>query len=100
VSLAAPDRSWVRPALAAVLVLVALSPAFAWGAEAVGYAEPLENAAEETGAADDARVLVPGLLPDYSVPGLGLIPGTILSGLVGSAVTLLLAVGVGRYLAR
>jgi len=50
--------------------MVLLAPAFAWAASQVGYAEPLENAAETTGATDAAETLNPGLMPDYGVPGL------------------------------
>ena len=96
-ALAAADP-WVRKALAGVLVLVLLSPAFAWAAGAVGYAEPLENVAHETGAVGHERTINPGLLPDYSLPGAGPYLGTLVSGLVGTAATLLVALGIGRAL--
>ena len=89
---------WVRKALAGVLLLVLLSPAFAWAAGAVDYAEPLENVARETGAVDHERAINPGLLPDYSLPGANPYLGTLISGLVGAAATLLLALGIGRAL--
>jgi cobalt/nickel transport protein len=92
------NRRWLRRSLAFVLVLVLLSPLFAWAAGAVGYAEPLEHAAEATGATDDARSVLDSPLPDYSVPGLGPHVGTLLSGLVGTALTLVLVLGVGRLL--
>jgi len=91
-------RTWVKAAIACVLVLVALSPAFAWAAGQVSYAEPLENAAEETGAVDEARSINPGLLPGYTIPGLDTYIGTFLSGLVGVGVVFLLTVGIGRAL--
>lgn len=97
---AAATRPWVRRALLGVLLLVVLAPAFGWASGAVGYAEPLENAAEETGASDDAAVVVPGLLPDYSVPGLGPSVGTLVSALVGAGLTLAVATGIGRLLER
>jgi cobalt/nickel transport protein len=81
-----------------LLVLVVLAPVFAWAAGAVGYAEPLEHAAEATGAADAATSIAPALLPDYSVPGLGGSLGTLLSAVVGTALTLGVAVGAGRLL--
>ncbi|MFC6837740.1 PDGLE domain-containing protein [Halomarina ordinaria] len=93
-------RDAPRRLLAVVAVLVALSPAFAWGAARVGYAEPLENAAELTGASDAAVTLVPALFPDYSVAGLGPYLGTLVAGAVGTALVFVLAVGVGRLLAR
>jgi cobalt/nickel transport protein len=92
------DRSWLGRALAFVLVLVLLSPLFAWAAGAVGYAEPLEHAADATGATDDARSVLDSPLPDYSVPGLGPHVGTLLSGLVGTALTLVVVLAVGRLL--
>jgi len=93
---------WVRDtrvlAAAALVVLVALAPVFAWAAGQVGYAEPLENAAEETGAADDARPVHDGLLPDYGVPGLGSAAGTLVAAGVGTALTLGVATALGRVL--
>ncbi|WP_425499612.1 PDGLE domain-containing protein [Halogeometricum luteum] len=83
-----------------VLVLVVLAPVFGWASGAVGYAEPLENAAEETGAADAADSTVPALLPDYSVPGLGSSLGTLVSAAIGTALTLAVGVGAGRLLER
>ena len=90
--------SWGRRALLGLLVLVVSAPVFGWASGVVGYAEPLENAAEETGAADAAEPINPGLLPDYSVPGLSSPIGTLVSALVGTALTLAVAVGVGRLL--
>ncbi|ELZ31453.1 CbiM protein C-terminal domain-like protein [Halogeometricum pallidum JCM 14848] len=83
-----------------LLVLVALAPVFGWAAGAVGYVEPLERAAEETGAADAANPTISGVLPDYSVPGLGSSLGTLASAVVGTALTLAVAVGAGRLLER
>lgn len=88
---------WLRRALAAVVVLALLAPVFAWGANAVGYSEPLENAAEQTGAADDAEPS-PSLFADYGLPGLGGALGTLAAAIVGSAVTLAAVVGFGRLL--
>jgi cobalt/nickel transport protein len=96
VSAVATD-GWVRRAVAGLLVLVLLAPVFAWAAGAVGYAEPLEHAAATTGAADDAAS-TPSPLPDYSVPGLPAPVGTLVSALVGTALTLAVAFGVGRAL--
>ena len=90
--------SWGRRALLGLLVLVVLAPVFGWASGVVGYAEPLENAAEETGAADAAEPINPGLLPDYSVPGLSSPLRTLVSGVVGTALTLAVAIGVGRLL--
>ena len=94
----AVTEPWVKRAVAGLLVLVVLAPVFGLASGAVGYAEPLENAAEATGAADAATTTLPGLLPDYSVPGLGGPAGTLLSAAVGTALTLTVAVGAGRFL--
>jgi cobalt/nickel transport protein len=91
---------WFRRALLGVLVLVVLAPVFGWAAGAVGYAEPLENAAEATGAADDATTINPGLFPDYGVPGLGSSLGTLVSAVAGTGLTLAVALGTGRLLER
>lgn len=91
-------ESWGRRALLGLLVLIVLAPMFGWASGVVGYAEPLENAAEETGALDAADPISPGLLPDYSVPGLSSPLGTLVSAIVGTALTLAVAAGVGRLL--
>ncbi len=96
--MAVVQRPWVRRALLVLLVLVVLAPVFGWASGAVGYAEPLENAAEETGATDAASSFVPGLFPDYTVPGLGSSLGTLVSAVVGTALTLVVALGAGRLL--
>ena len=91
-----PD--WLPRALAVLVVLTLLAPVFGWAAGAVGYAEPLENAAEATGATDSAEAVDIALLPDYSVAGLGSATGTFVSAVVGTALTLVVAVGIGRLL--
>lgn len=93
------ERQWIRRALVVVIVLALVAPAFAWAAGQVGYTEPLELAAEETGATDDADPVTSGPLPDYSVPGLPTPVGTLLSALLGSGVVLLIGLGIGRLLA-
>jgi len=84
--------------LAVLLVLTLLAPVFGWAAGQVGYAEPLENAAEATGATDDADPVGDAPLPDYGVPGLGSAAGTFVSAVVGTALTLLIVAGLGRLL--
>ncbi|WP_225333226.1 PDGLE domain-containing protein [Halomicrobium urmianum] len=93
----APD--WLPRALAVLLVLALLAPVFAWAAGQVGYAEPLENAAEATGATEHAESLHEGLFPDYGVPGMDASSGTFVSAVVGTALTLAAAAGIGRLLA-
>jgi len=90
--------NWLPKALAALLVLTLLAPVFGWAAGQVGYAEPLENAAERTGATDDATSIGPDPLPDYGVPGLGDAAGTFVSAVVGTGLTLLVAAALGRVL--
>lgn len=90
--------SWRQWAVLGLVVLVVLAPVFGWASGVVGYAEPLENAAEETGAADAADPINPGLFPDYSVPSLSSPLGTLASAVVGTALTLGVAVGIGRLL--
>jgi len=94
------QRQWARRGLAAVAAMVALSPLFAWAAGQVGYAEPLENAAEHTGAPAHAVTYNAGLLPDYTVPGIDPFVGTLLSGVVGTALTLVVVVAMARLLAE
>jgi len=79
-------------------IMVALSPLFAIAADMVGYSEPLENAAEHLGAEEDQDYT--GVLPDYSVPGLGSVSGTLISGIVGTLITLGVAVTIGKTVGR
>lgn len=90
--------SWLRGAALGLFVLVVLAPVFGWASSAVGYAEPLENAAEETDAVDFIEPINHGLLPDYSLLGLSSPLGTLVSAVVGTVLTLAVAVGVGRLL--
>jgi cobalt/nickel transport protein len=94
------EQAWLRWAVAGLLVLVFLAPVFGWAAAAVDYAEPLENAAAATGAADAARATAVSLLPGYGVPGLGSAPGTLVAALLGTVLTLVAAGGTGRLLER
>jgi cobalt/nickel transport protein len=89
---------WLPKAFAALLVLALLAPVFGWAAGQVGYAEPLENAAHATGATDDAEPVTSAPLPDYGVPGLGGSAGTFVSAVVGTGLTLLVALAIGRLL--
>jgi cobalt/nickel transport protein len=98
--IAVPERAWIRRSLVVLAVLVALAPVFALAAGAVGYAEPLENVAEVTGAVEHERTLLASPFPDYAVPGTGTALGTLVSGAIGTAVTFAVALGVGRALNR
>jgi cobalt/nickel transport protein len=95
---AVTSKAWARKALIVLVVMIVLAPVFGWAAGAVGYAEPIENAAELTGASEHETDVNPGLFPDYSVPGLGGGVGTLLSAVVGTGLTLAVAVGLGRLL--
>ena len=89
---------WLPRALVILLALTLLAPVFGWTAGAVGYAEPLENAAEETGAVGSAQPVEIAPLPDYGVAGLGSAAGTFVSAVVGTALTLVVALGIGQLL--
>ncbi|MFN3805453.1 MAG: energy-coupling factor ABC transporter permease [Pyrobaculum sp.] len=78
-------------------VMIILAPVFAYLAEQVGYREPLGHVAEELGLREVA--LNPGLLPDYTEPGLDPYLGTFVSGVVGAAVVLLVALVI-RHMSR
>ena len=80
----------------AIGVMILLSPLFAYAAELVGYSEPLENVAEMLGAEENQEYT--GILPDYSVPGLDPYIGTLISGIVGTLITLGVAYAIGMAL--
>lgn len=82
----------------AIGIMIILSPLFAYAAEMVHYSEPLESAAEHLGAEEDQDYS--GVLPDYSVPGLDPHSGTLISGIVGTVITLGVALGIGKAFSR
>lgn len=84
-----------RVAYAAIAVMIALSPVFAYAAELVGYSEPLENVAEMMGA--EERPLYHGILPDYTVPGLNPYIGTVISAMTGVAIVMGIGYGMRRH---
>jgi len=94
------NSEWVRRGLLAVAAMIVASPAFTWAAGQVGYAEPLENAAEHTGAVAHEVTYSAGLLPDYTVPGIDPLLGTLVSAAVGTALTLLVVTAMARILAE
>ncbi len=73
-------------ALITVIILAVISPVFGVIlADAVGYHEPLDVAAETLGLKEkDIEWGSP--LPDYTVPGLDPVTGYIVSGIIGAAV--------------
>ncbi len=82
-------------ALGVIAAMIAVSPLFAYAAELVGYAEPLENAAEIIGLEENP--IYEGLLPDYTLPGLDPYVGTLIAGVVGTVIVLGLGVILTRY---
>jgi len=91
---------WIRRALILLVVLALLAPVFGVAAEGVGYTEPIEVAADETGASGSADPVISSPLPDYSMPGLPGPIGTLASALLGSAVVLVSMLALSRPLAR
>lgn len=89
---------WQRRSLGGLLGLVVLAPVFAWAAEQTGYAEPMENAAALAGAASQAVPTSVSLFSDYAIPGFGPQLGTLFGALLGTFLTLGLALVVGRIL--
>jgi ABC-type Fe3+ transport system permease subunit len=88
-------RWWIGGLLIAVLVVVVLAP--------LASTDPdgLERVAEDLGFLDQAENVVGGLLGGYSIPGLeDPAISTIVSGLVGIAIVVLVIIGIGRLLAR
>ncbi|WP_202318843.1 energy-coupling factor ABC transporter permease [Archaeoglobus neptunius] len=84
-----------KAALAVIAAMIAVSPLFAYAAELVGYAEPLENAAKILGLSE--KPIYEGILPDYSVPGINPYVGTLIAGIVGTAIVLVLGYALTRY---
>ena len=83
---------------AVLIVLIALSPFFAYAAELVGYSEPLENTAEKVGA--EEHPMYSGILPDYTVPGIDPYIGTVISAVVGTFLTMFFALLIAKMIAR
>lgn len=91
---------WGRRALFVLVVLALLAPVFGVASEWVGYTEPLEVAAEETGASGSADPVTSTPLAEYSVPGLPGPLGTLASALLGSAIVLVSMLALSHLLAR
>jgi len=94
------SSQWVRRALVVLVVLALLAPVFGAAAERVGYTEPIEAAADETGASGSADSVISSPLPDYSVSGLPGPIGTLASALLGSTIVLVSMLALSRLLAR
>ena len=92
-------RKW-RKVLIVIAVMILFSPFFAWAAEVVGYAEPLENAAEHLGAMEHEYAIISGLIPDYTIPGANPYASAIVAGIVGCLIVLGLGLIMGKVLQR
>jgi len=92
-------RKW-RKVFIVIAVMLLVSPFFAWAAEVVGYAEPLENAAERLGAMEHEYAILSGLIPDYTIPGANPYASAIVAGIVGCLIVLGLGLVLGKVLGR
>lgn len=81
-----------KASLALIALMIAISPIFAYLAEEVGYSEPMENAAKILGL--EETTINEGILPDYTIPGMDPMIGTLLSGAIGVLIVLLVSFGV------
>jgi hypothetical protein len=92
-------QEWKSPIIV-ISVMLLLSPLFAWTAEVVGYAEPLENAAEHLGAIEHEYAIISGILPDYTVPGANPYASALVAGIVGCITVAMLCLAIGKVLER
>jgi len=92
-------KEW-KGALIVIGILLLLTPLFAWAADLVGYAEPLENAAEHLGAMEHETAIISGILPDYTIPGANPYASAVVAGIVGCVIVLVIGILVGKALAR
>lgn len=92
------DR-WLARSIGGLVCLAVLAPAFAWAASRVGYAEPMDNAVELAGATSEIVPTGVSLFSSYALPWFGPHLGTLAGALLGTALTLGVAFGVGRLLA-
>lgn len=89
-----------RKAFVVILAIIIVSPVFVWAAEVVGYSEPLENVAEQIGALEHGYAIVEGLIPDYAIPGFNPYVSSIVAGVVGCFIVLVLGLFMGKLLER
>jgi cobalt/nickel transport system permease protein len=85
-----------------VLIVLAISGVVVAGAAFWASADPdgLERVAQDLGFIDSGQEPGFQILPDYTIPGLDGPGSTIVAGVVGMAVVLLLMYGLGKLLAR
>jgi cobalt/nickel transport system permease protein len=88
-------RNWFLAAIGIIAVIVVAASLWA-------SADPdgLERIAADLGFIDRAQGPGFQILPDYTIPGLDGFASTIVAGLVGAAVLLVLVLLVGRLVAR
>jgi len=90
-----------RKAVITIIALIIISPLFGVIlADAVGYHEPLDVAAEKLGLKDVTDKLNWTPFLDYSVPGLPATVGYIVSGFIGVAAVLGLGYVIKAVLGR
>ena len=86
---------WMAGVAIAALVVIVLAPL------ASPDPDGLERVAEDQGFIDRAENFVSGLLGDYAIPGIDdPAVSTILSGLIGVAIVVVIMFALGRVLAR
>jgi cobalt/nickel transport system permease protein len=92
---ASGGRGWVLPGVLIALAVVLLSPL------ASAFPDGLERVAENMGFLATAQSAPYQILPDYTVPFLGETPlSTIVAGLIGALVVLVIAFMTGRSLQK
>ena len=88
-------RWWIAGVAIAALVVVVFAPL------ASSDPDGLERVAEDQGFIDRAENFFSGLLGDYAIPGIDdPAVSTILSGLIGVAIVVVIMFALGRVLAR
>jgi cobalt/nickel transport system permease protein len=88
-------RNWLL-ATAAICVVIVVTASLWASADPDG----LERVAEDLGFIDQGEAPGFQLLPDYTIPGLDGPTSTIVAGLVGMAIVVVLMLVVGKLLAR
>ncbi|MEM4473007.1 MAG: energy-coupling factor ABC transporter permease [Archaeoglobaceae archaeon] len=81
-----------KTSAAVLIILIVLSPVFAYLAEEVGYFEPMEKAAEILGL--EEHRFYEAVFPDYTIVGFDPYLGTLMSCAIGTLIVLLLSIVV------
>lgn len=85
---------WIAGLVIAALIVIVLAPL------ASGDPDGLERVAGDQGFLGQARDALFSILPDYLVPGLEGSASTVVAGLIGIAIVVVVMVVVGRLLVR